>query len=337
MAFIDMVSELTETVPALSRVQAKKYINRAWRVVQDASLWSFQLGQGSFSTPSVTNEGTISVTFGGDTITGDADASAAWLALPFYWAPTVQQIRVKGYSIYSIIALDATDPAAVILTLDRPFTDPLPSQTGQGYLMFQAYIAAPPRFKRWLTIADMFNCWALDVWTSRRTVDLTDPARLYTSNPSMALGLGEDHRGAGTINASATLGRQLYELYPNPQTEIGYQTYYVAEAPYLENNYDTLPYPITEEIVIKKALTYAFRWAESRRDVMLAKGSGPGYLALLRDADSDFLQRCRTLRLTDRDAVDTYQINMRAGTAGFRGLLPYYNSTAGRANMGLGG
>ena len=54
------------------------------------------------------------------------------------------------------------------------------------------------------------------------------------------------------MNASATLGQQLYELYPNPQTEISYQTYYVAEAPYLVNNSDTLPYPITEEVVTQK-------------------------------------------------------------------------------------
>lgn len=333
MALIDMTSELTEIVPAMSRGRARRLINRAWKVVQDSCLWSFQLNQGGFSTPEITTAGTFSVTLGQSTITGDATASAAWQALPSYWAPTLQQIRAQGFSIYSVIAMDTTNPNAVVLTLDRPFVDPLPFFTGVGYQMFQAYIPAPLRFKRWLTIADMFNCWSLDIWTSRRTIDLADPARLYTSNPSMALGLGQDRRGAGTLYASATLGQQLFELYPNPQTEISYQTYYVAEAPYLINNSDTLPDPIDEELVTQKALTWAYRDAEGRKDIMAAKGAGANFLALKKDSETDFLARLKTLRLLDRDAVDSYKANMKSATTGFQGM-PYYNAPAGRANMG---
>jgi hypothetical protein len=329
VAFIDMFSEVTELVPGMSRVRAKRLINRAFKIVQDSSLWSFQLGQGGFSTPEITTAGSITCVLGQNTIVGDATASAAWTSLPLYWSPTVQQIRAQGFSIYSVVAMDATDPNAVILTLDRPFVDPLPFFTGVGYQMFQAYIPAPPRFKRWLTIADMFNCWALDLWTSRRTIDLADPARLYTSNPSMALGLGEDRRPG-----SATFGQQLYELYPNPQTEISYQTYFVQEWPYLVNNSDTLPHPIDEEVVTQKALTWAYRDAEARKDIMAAKGSGGNYLSLKRQSEEDFLVRLKTLRLMDRDAVDAYMVEMNKATSG---MMPYYNAVAGRANMGSGG
>ena len=327
---IDMTSELTELVPAMSRVRAKRLINRAWKYVQDSCLWSFQLGQGGFSTPQVTTDGAISATLGSSLITGDATASAAWLALPIYWAPTLQQLRAQGFSIYSIIAMDSTDPDAVVLTLDRPFVDPLPFFTGVGYQMFQAYIAAPVGFKRWLTIADMFDCWALDIWTSRRTIDLADPARLYTSDPCMALGLGQDKRPG-----SATFGQQLYELYPNPQTEISYQTYYVAEAPYLVNNSDTLPAPVTEEVVTQKALTWVYRDAEARRDIMAAKGAGANFLGLKRESEADFLGRLKTLRLLDRDPVDSYLVNMKAAVGGFG--MPYFNPISKLANMGIGG
>lgn len=332
---IDMTSEITELVPAMSRVRAKTLVNRAWKYVQDSCLWSFQLGIGGFSTPQVTTGGSISATLGSDLITGDATASAAWLALPFYWNPTVQQIRAQGFSIYSVIALDSTDPNAVVLTLDRPFVDPLPFFTGVGYEMFQAYIAAPVGFKRWLNIADMFNCWALDIWTSERTVLLADPAKLYTSNPAMALPLGQDQRGAGTVNASATLGQQLYELYPNPQTEISYQTYFVAEAPYLVNNSDTLASPIDEELVTQKALTWAYRDSEARRDIMAAKGAGANFMGLKKESESDFLARLKTLRLLDRDAVDSYMVNMKSALAGFSNM-PYFNPLSGTANMGIG-
>lgn len=330
---IDMVSELEQLVPGLSRIRAKTLVNRALQYVQDSCLWSFQLQRGGFSTPEVTTAGTISCTLGQNTITGDSVASAAWIAQPLYWAPTLQQIRAQGFSIYSVIAMDTTNPSAVVLTLDRPFVDPLPFFTGVGYQMFQAYIAAPPRFKRWLTIADMFNCWALDIWTARRTIDLRDPARLYTSNPAMALAMGQDLRGGGTPNQSATYGQQLYELYPNPQTEIAYQTYFVQDWPQLVSNSDTLPPPIDEEVVTQKALTWAYRDAESRKDVMAAKGSGGNYLALKKDSESDFLVRLKTLRLKDRDAVDSYFADMKSATAG---LMPYYNPMSGTANMGIG-
>jgi hypothetical protein len=333
LAFIDMTSELTDLVPKMSRVRAKRLINRALRYVEDSCLWSFQLGQGGFSTPQVTTAGSISCVLGSNQITCDSVASAAMLALPFYWSPTIQQIRAQGFSIYSIIALDQTNPNAVVLTLDRPFIDPLPFFTGVGYQMFQAYIAAPPRFKRWLTIADMFDCWALDIWTSKRTIDLDDPARLYTSNPDTAMGIGQDKRGAGTATPSATLGQQLYELYPNPQTEISYQTYFAQYAGPLVNNSDTLPEPITEEVVTQKALTWAYRDAEARKDVLAARGSGANFLALKKEAETDFVYRLKTLRLLDRDAVNAYMVNMNDAVRGFK--MPYFNAPAGRANMGL--
>ncbi len=330
-----MVSELTEAAPAMSRVYARTLVRRAWRVVRDANLWSFQLEQGGFSTPAVTTAGSMSIPggIGSNQIVGDATASAAWLALPFLFRPAVQQIKALGYSIYSIIAVDDTNPAAVVLTLDRPFVDPLPSYTGVGYQMFMAYIAAPPGFKRWLNVADMFNCWPMDIWTSRRTVNMIDPARLYTSNPISVLGVGTDQRGAGTATPSATLGQQLYELYPNPSTAIPYMTYYVTDGGDLVNNSDELPYPITHELVLTKARTYAYDWAEARKDVMVAKGSGANYNLLKKEADAEFLIRLKTLRLLDKEAVNAYEIRMQGFMSGYR--QPYFNSPAGRANLGI--
>lgn len=337
MSFLDMKSELAEAIPGLDRIYAGTLIRRAWRVVRDSNLWSFQLAQGGFSTPNVTTAGTITVPAvgtGGTTIIGDATASAAWAALPLQFQPPFQQIRANGYSIYSIIDADYTDPNAAVLTLDRPFVDPLPFTAGVGYQMFMAYIAAPKGFKRWLNMADMFNCWPMDIWTSRRTTNLVDPARLYTSNPICVMGLGTDQRGAGTANQSATFGRQLYELYPNPSTAISYQTYYVWTGPELVNNSDELPYPITQEVVLEKAKTYAYEWAEARKDVMAAKGSGANYVVLKKDAESSFQARLKSLRLLDKDSVDAYNIQMNSFMSQFR--MPYFNSPVGRANMGLG-
>jgi hypothetical protein len=328
---IDMTSELTDLVPALSRVRSKSLINRAFKIVQDSMLWSFQLQQGGFSTPNISTGGSCTFALGSNQVIGDAAASAQWLALPFYWSPTTQQIRAQGYSVYSIIAMDTTNPAAIVLTLDRNFIDPLPFYTGVAYQMYGAYIPAPKGFKRWLTVADMFDQWAMDIWTSRRSQDLVDSSRQIASNPYRMLPLGTDRRGAGTSTPSATLGQQLYELYPYPTTKIAYQWYAVVEWPYLINNSDTLPDQITEDVVVQKALTWAYRDAESRKDIMAAKGAGGNYLGLKKESETDFLTRLKTLRLLDRDAVDSFQIDMRAAMNGLT-VGPWYNSRTMRSS-----
>ncbi|MHB1952120.1 MAG: hypothetical protein ACYCOU_00105 [Sulfobacillus sp.] len=409
MALIDMMSEITELVPAMSRIRAKTLINRSWKYVQDSMLWSFQLQQGGFSTPNISTDGSITATLGSPTIVGDLNATISWNALPLIYSPTVQQFRAQGYSIYSIISLtgngsiayatitsdgvgqtpgtytyDVLDGAGTgtgaavsitvetdgtvtdapvvlsagsgyvqpyinfaeggtpatftftqfaVLTLDRPFIDPLPFYSGVGYQMYYAYIAMPPGFKRFLTVADMFDMWSMDLWTSRRTIDLDDPTRLLTSNPTTMAALGVDRRGAGTSTPSATLGQQLYEMYPYPSTPISYQWYGVVEFPYLIKNSDTLPYPIDEELVTQKALTWAYRDAEGRKDIMAAKGSGGNYLGLKSASEEDFLIRLKTLRLLDRDAVDSYFVDMRAATSGFP-RVPYFNSTTRQTGPG---
>ena len=205
------------------------------------------------------------------------------------------------------------DPNAVVLTLDRPFTDPLPAYTGVGYQMYGAFIPCPVGFKRYLNVSDMFDMWSMDIWTSVRTDMLLDPAQQISSNPFAMMPIGVDQRGVGTANVSATYGQQLYQLYPYPAVSIAYQWWAVVDWPALVNNNDELPPQITEEVVTQKALTWAYRDAESRKDIMAAKGSAGNYLALKQVAESDFLTRLKTLRLLDRDAVDSYMVQHESG------------------------
>jgi hypothetical protein len=213
-----------------------------------------------------------------------------------------------------------------VLTLDRLFTDPLTAFIGVPYQMYQAYIPCPVGFKRYLSVTDMFDQWSMDIWTSRRTTDLVDGARQIASNPWAMNPLGTDRRGFGTATPSSTLNQQLYEMYPYPTAEIGYQWYSVIDLPPLVNNSDTLPPQIDEEVVTQKALTWAYRDAESRKDIMAAKGSGGNYLALKKGAEEDFLKRLKTLRLLDRDAVDAYMVNMQAATRGYSDRA-FFNSS----------
>jgi len=117
---------------------------------------------------------------------------------------------------------------------------------------------------------------------------------------------------------------------PYPTTEIAYQWYAVIDWPPLVNNSDTLPPQITEEVVVQKSLTWAYRDAESRKDIMAAKGSGGNYLALKKQAEEDFLIRLKTLRLLDRDAVDSFMVDLNQSSRGF--IKPWYNSSSMRSS-----
>src|SRR5208283_5284295 len=139
MSYLDMKAELAQAIPGMSRIYAGTLINRAWGVVRDCNLWSFQLKIGSFATPALVSNGTVTTPTlpNPPIIIGDAAATAAWQKIAFYI--TQYQFRVGNYSIYNIIALDTTTYAPFwALTLDRPYVDPV----NNGVYSSQSYSIA---------------------------------------------------------------------------------------------------------------------------------------------------------------------------------------------------
>jgi hypothetical protein len=336
MAFLDMKAELAQAIPGMSRIYAGTLINRAWRVVRDATLWSFQLQIGSFSTPGLVHAGTVTTPIlpTPSIIIGDATATAAWAAMTFPLI-TSYQFRVGDYSIYNIIGYDTVTYAPfTALTLDRPYVDPVKNgvYSGQAYQIFQAYYPAPSKtFKRWLSVQDMVNGYGLGIWTNRRDVNWADPMRQIGTTPVVISGMGNDARPL-----SATLGWPMFEMWPAPTSVVSYMTYYVDRGADLTSNQDALPEPITEDVVLTKARWYAYEWAEARKDVMASKGSGANYSVLMKGAEEAFLARLKTLRLLDKDNVDAFMSRMN-GSAGFA-VNPWYNAGTSRAGMGwMGG
>jgi hypothetical protein len=54
-------------------------------------------------------------------------------------------------------------------------------------------------------------------------------------------------------------------------------------------------------------------------------------MALKKASEEDFLARLKTLRLMDRDAVDAFEIDMRAATKGLT-AGPFFNSQTMRSS-----
>jgi hypothetical protein len=112
-------------------------------------------------------------------------------------------------------------------------------------------------------------------------------------------------------------------------------TWFVDYGADLVANTDTLPAPIPEEVVMYKSRVYAYEWAEARKDVMAAKGSGANYALLMKEANGEFYNRLKGLRVMDKDVVDALNAKITAINGfGITGLLPWYNAQTGRSGMG---
>lgn len=306
MSLATMIAELRGCVPKYSAGLAQIHIRNAWSDIRNMTGWSFQLFSGGFGTPGLTNAGSVTVTYGSDQVVGDAAASTAWLAASIPNSLlTQQQFRVNVGTIYNIIAFDGVST----LTLDRPYYD---KSTGanQGYSIYQPYIVAPTaNFLTWESVVDVNN--AIDLMANgakkfRDYADNFDPQRQIFSNPGSLLPYGTDHRGAGTPNASATLGYRVFELYPQPQAQFAYQTWYTTLGPDLVDLSDTLPYPITEHVVKSLARVKAYEFAEANRDPRNPRGSGADFRFLMGAVAKEAAAQIKELRMQDRDSVDLW-------------------------------
>ena len=320
MALSNIVAELRGCVPNYSSLLARTHAREAWRDIRKMTGWSFQLGIGSVSTPGKVSAGTVTVQLGFNYVIGDAAATAAWAAAGTPLSSISQrQFRIGAGTIYNIIAYDdGTDPTNspnfpfATLTLDRLYSDLVASnapQPTQGYTIYQCYFAAPVKnFNAWEGFCDVTNV----IWLKcnaghddRVRIDRADPQRQIFSNPGTLLPYAVDTRPG-----SATLGHMLYELYPQPQAQYSYQTYYTFDGPDLVNPSDTLPYPITEDVVKARARVKAYEWAAANVDPANPRGAGADYRFLMGAAAAEYAQQIKDLRLLDRDRTDAWKSQM---------------------------
>jgi len=333
MALVNMRQELLG-IPGANFGLVTTKINEALAAIQNENVWSFQLQTGGWLTPnllggatsSFLSPGTITVKPFTNTVTGDATASAAWMAALL--SPpllTQQQIRVPYYSLYSIIAANTTNPNAVVLTLHRPWMEP--AQVNGTYMIYQAYYAAPMGFKRWNNIRDTTNNNAMD-WWSKTQADLAeeDAERTNFDEPLYVVPYNMDTRAG-----SATYGQMLYELWPHPITQLPYTYSCQVNWPPLANPSDTLPFPLTEELVKLRAYEMLYLWKESQKGDEMERGSGANWQFLLQAARAEYSNRLKQCSNMDRHLVDLYFTKMQRTPAG---AGEPYATVEGQLNVG---
>lgn len=302
-----LASELTGNVPRLPKTLALKHINRAYSQIREKRLWSFLIGESGVFFPSIlptSGAPTVSVTYGSPTVVGDAAAVADWSTQLLAVVPLVQrQFRVgSGGPIYNITAISQTNIANDTLTLDLPYSEETNAAT--TFSIYRCYVPAPVRdFKRWQTVFDPVNGYALIANVPRVYVDIVDPTR------------GSQGQAYRVVNyKTAADGTPMFEWWPQPTSQITYHTLWERRGVDLGLT-DSPPPQIPEEVLIDWALAYySYPWAnaqvgrfpelkgtnwlalaiESKNRIHGRRGE-PGRLATMMRADEETFQQTLTL------------------------------------------
>jgi len=187
------------------------------------------------SIPAPVNTGTVTVTSGSDTVTGDATAAAVWT-----------QDLVGRYFRISTVWYEITSISNTTLRLKSPYTE----DTGAAlaYTVIQRFHPLPDDV-RWATSFRhlRFNRTLRQV--NPEELDIADPARRLVGTPPIYI-----IEGPRAVNGAKTI-----EIYPYPE---GTETlHYVAWAipPKLTHN-DNIPSDIDTEMLKEGVMIDVYRW-----------------------------------------------------------------------------
>ena len=323
-----MMAEVRGSVPKLPISYSKTIVNRAWATVRKNHLWSFNLFDSNWITPPpIIGVGGVTTQQGSPDITFDATATTAinnWQIANPYVLSTQMQFRIGVGDIYSLISYTPGTGAAI---LDRMFADP--SVADQSFQLYQLYYPVPYKdFLTWISIRNPQMFLDFDLTWTRSKLDATDPQRTWYQFPTKAVPFAIDTRGQGTVNASATLGYQLYELWGQPVTPFTYACYGIRQGQDLQNPTDTLPVQVGEDCVVALARVYAYEWAEANK-AMAPRAVGPNFLLLMDKAREIYKTLLIQYRRQDKEFVDNYaaEVGIPFGT-----VAGIYNTISGVAS-----
>lgn len=293
--FRDYWNELLSWVPQLDPILSKKLVNRAWRDIQDKRPWSFNLVEGTITTPALISTGTVTVTQGSTTVTLDVDANAALVGILLNDL-ILRQFRVGSGPVYNI-----ADYTAPTLTLARAYGET--SATLATYEIYQCYYAAPSTdFLRWVSFVDGVNGFPLSTDWTKEEIDRIDPKRGAKGLPYRVA----SYRVNPANQSGATFTGQLqFELWPHPTGLITYPVLYQRRGIDFSADTAILPTPVRDETLIERAKLLAYEWAmaNSGAHASLAKTN---WVALMQKTATSFGELLNTDIKQDEEAFQMY-------------------------------
>ena len=261
-----LASELVGWLPKLPPGLARTLVNRAWRDICDARLWSFLAQDAQVYSPALLSDGTVSVTQFSSQVTLDATASAVVLPQVLNTgAPMLtRQFRVSAAGpIYDITAIDTANPAAIVLTIAlgaNPVGYAGTTAPAASYQIYKCYYDAPETdFLKWVSFYDPSSGYWLKINKQQRDLNRTDPLRSSQGQPYVV---------ASFKAGSAADGRPpRFELWPSPTFEKAYTTLYQRRGAELEDD-EELPAAVPSGLVVWKALAHGGMWGLANQGTM---------------------------------------------------------------------
>lgn len=301
MSFITMAKGLAQgEIPGVSLELVKAKINDALGKIYDETVWSFQLGNsGGFLIPGlVASLGTVTTTPGSATVIADAVATAAWALVNPKTALTTLQFRNPSYALYDVIAYNpAGSPPFATLTLDRPWAEPAKGP-GQNYYIYQAYFPVPVSdFRSFVEIRDTTDGdYVSFTGLSQDDLSVQDPQRVIfgPALPTYAVPFGIDQRPG-----SPTLGFLRYEIWPHILSVWPLSFTYKRRGALLVAPGDTVPYPLTEELVTFRAKEVLYQYKEAQKGEQVQRGSGADWRFLSEMARKEYVECLKKIRAID--------------------------------------
>lgn len=299
MSFNTMAKSLAAgEIPGVAEVLARNKLNEALGVIYDETDWSFQTRYGQWLAPGwLISAGSVTVYPYSTVVVGDLTATLAWGSLVGRPLITELQFRDPSWSLYNIIEYDPDSnwPNAT-LTLDRPWMEPT-SGEGRPYMIYQALFPAPcADFRKFLWIMDPTQASPVDYWSvSQDDLSVMDPQRLIfgPTAPQYAVPAGIDTRPN-----SSTAGYILYELWPHVLSRMPYPFAYKRRGDLLVKPDDTVPLPLTEELLTWRTKEVLYQFKEAQKGENVLRGSGANWQFLSEAAHEEYklvLQRVRAI------------------------------------------
>jgi hypothetical protein len=329
MSFYSLAKRLTGEVPDTPLSLAQIRTNDALGKIYDSSDWSFQTQYAGWLAPGLlANSGTFTVTPYTNTVIADATATAALALITGFPLITTLQYRDPARAIYNIVAYDTTTNAPyATLTLDRLWMEPT-SGPGQPYMIYQAYFVAPVEdFRKFIEVRDTTNNSWLDFWSySQADLARLDAQRTQFADPGYVVPVGVDMRPG-----SSTLGWQIFELWPQQLARVPYSFSYKRRGPSLAAPTDTVPYPLTEELVEWKAkeVLYLFKAAMAEEK---SKGGGQGWMMLAGMAKKEYDERFEFILPVDINLRNDNLVRVDGYDDRWAGVA--YSNNLGSLNLG---
>lgn len=314
MALIDLIGDVTGTLPGLSPQLAQNYISRAWQDVQRERRWSFLTVDGFLVCPVMVTAGTANILQYTSTVTLDSVASAA--LLPFNaGTPLLTQLQIRfggsntltAGQIYRIMAANVTVPTAIVLTLDREVVEP--TNPVSTYQCYRLYVTPPQEnFLAWDQIVDMTYGFKLKLNFTSGQFDVVDPQRT-SQGDAYYCGFFRTAGPYGQSNSpdpNQEQGDPIYELWPSPTNG---RTFYVRfnqrGIPFV-NQSDTQPSSIDDQLILERCYgyyAYKFAMANTQNFPTLRNANWAAMISASRSEYKELLTKAK--RNDDAQALTT--------------------------------